>query len=380
MVISTKDFKEVCSTILNAIDSNELSAYTETLALKTDNKILYLNVTNGEYYASVKFPLTCDDKLEASVNAKLFLKLIAAVTSDDIELNVKDTYVQVKANGTYKIPLIFEDDKLLTLPEIKIDNITTQMKISGDILNSILNYNSKELLRGAISKPVQKMYYVDENGCITFTGSGACVNNFTLEKPIKVLFNNRLVKLFKLFKDSMVDFSLGYDAISQEIVQTKVKFETPNITITAVTGCNDELLAGVPVTPIRGKTNANFSYTLTLNTEELRQAINRLLLFSAGYGTNKNLKPYSLFELRKDTLSIYDTLKENVEVIKLTSDNLPDDTNYDITLDLADFKIILDTVTEEYITLALGDPTLAKTKSVILKRQAIFNIVANIPD
>ena len=199
MIIKTKDFKEVCSTILLGIDNTDISTLTETLELTTKNKTLYLNVTNGEYYVSVKFPLDHDEELHASVNANLFLKLISAVTTEDIELNKKDSFLQVKANGVYKIPFIYEDDELLKLPVININNPTTKLKISGEILNSILTYNSKELQRGTISKPVQKMYYVDERGCLTFT-SGACVNYFELEKPIKLLFNSRLVKLFKLFK------------------------------------------------------------------------------------------------------------------------------------------------------------------------------------
>ena len=195
MIIKKEKFQEICSTILAATDSAEISTLTETLELKVENKVLYLNVTNGEYYASVKFDLESDEQFHAAVNANLFLKLIAAVTTEDIELQAMNNYVLVKANGTYKIPMIFDGDKLLSLPKIEINNRTVSMKVSGNVLESILNYNSKELLRGTVSRPVQKMFYVDETGCITFT-TGACVNNFTLEKPVKVLFNNRLVKLF----------------------------------------------------------------------------------------------------------------------------------------------------------------------------------------
>ena len=121
--------------------------------------------------------------------------------------------------------LFFDNNEMLTLPPITILNKTLDMNISGEILNSILQYNSKELVKTSIAKPIQKLYYLDQEGCITFT-TGACVNNFVLEKPVKILLNNRLVKLFKLFKNSLVKFTLGYDAISESIVQTKVLFET----------------------------------------------------------------------------------------------------------------------------------------------------------
>lgn len=371
MIIKSQKFQEICSTILAATDSAEISTLTETLELKVENKVLYLNVTNGEYYASVKFDLESDEQFHAAVNANLFLKLIAAVTTEDIELQAMSNYVLVKANGTYKIPMIFEGDKLLSLPKIEVKNPTVSMKVSGSILESILNYNSKELLRGTISRPVQKMFYVDETGCITFT-TGACVNNFSLEKPVKVLFNNRLVKLFKLFKNDMVDFTLGYDSISEELVQTKVEFKTSKITLTAVTGCNDELLNSVPVSAIRGRATTTYANNVVLNKEELLASINRLLLFSAGYGSVKNLKPYSLFECKDDTMTIYDSNKENKEVIKFKNDTKVD-SEYSMTLDLSDLKLILDTITDEYVTLSFGNH-----QAVVLKRTNISNVVPEV--
>lgn len=373
MIISTKDFKEVCSTILSGIDTNELSTLTETLELKTEGKNLLLNVTNGEYYLSVIFTLDHEETFNAAVNANLFLKLIAAITTETVQLEVKDTYMEVKANGVYKIPLIFEGSTLLQLPIISIENKTVDMKISGEILDSILNYNSRELLRGTISKPVQRMFYVDEKGCLTFT-TGACVNSFSLTKPIKVLFNTRLVKLFKLFKDKMIDFELGYDPVSDDIIQTKVKLYTEKISLTAITGCNDELLRLVPVDAIRNRAEASYKYNVVFNTTELLQAVNRLLLFSAGYGTNKNLKPYSLFSCENDQVIIYDSNKQNNEVIKFKNSTTVSE-KYEMVLDLADLKLILDAISDEYITLSFGSDNLSTDQAIVLRRQAISNII-----
>lgn len=368
MIIKTKEFKEVCSTILSAIDSNELSTLTETLELESKNKVLKLSVTNGEYFVTVNFNLESEEELHASVNANLFLKLINAVTTEDITLTMKDNYLEVKANGTYKIPYIYEDDKMLTLPEITISNPTLDMKVSGDVLGSILDYNSKELLRGTISRPVQKMYYVDEKGCLTFT-TGACVNYFELEKPIKVLFNNRLVKLFKLFKNKMTDFTLGYDAIDETLTQTKVQFKTDNITLTAITGCTDDLLKSVPVSAIRGRAEFEYPHNVVLSTIELEDAVNRLLLFSAGYGSIKNLKPYSQFVFNNNQVTIYDSNKENSEILTFKN-NTSVNEEYTMTLDLADLKLILDTISDDYITLSFGNH-----QAAVIKRQSISNIV-----
>ena len=371
MILRTDSFKEVCSLILGATDSNEISTLTETLELVTEGKCLFLNVTNKEYYASVKFELDHEEEFHATVNATLFLKLIAAVTSETIELISHDNYITVKANGNYRIPLIFENDKLMELPIISIDNKTVEMNISSDILESILNYNTKELAIGSLAKPVQKMFYVDQEGCITFT-TGACVNTFKLEKPIRILLNSRLVKLFKLFKGSLVRFALGYDPISETIIQTKVSFATDKIRLTAITGCDDSLLNQVPVAAIRNRANKAYPHSVVLSKDALVEAVNRLLLFSAGYGSKENVKPYSLFEFEQDKVTIYDSNKENVEVLKY-SNNAVLEEPYTMTLDLIDFKKVLDGCTEQYVTLNFGDG-----KACVVVRNAIKNVLPEV--
>ena len=124
MIIKSDEFKKICTTVLSATDGSELSTLTETLELKTVGNVLYLNVTNKEYYASVKFNLDHEEDFHASVNATLFLKLVSAITSESIELTVRDTYLNVKANGNYKIPLIFENNTMVEIPEITIQNPT----------------------------------------------------------------------------------------------------------------------------------------------------------------------------------------------------------------------------------------------------------------
>ena len=212
-------------------------------------------------------------------------------------MNVENI-LTIRGNGTYKLPLIFDGDKLLELPRIEIKNPTVNMGVDSAILHSILQYNSKELQKGSIVRPVQKLYYVDEKGAITFT-TGACVNNFVLEKPISVLLNSKLVKLFKLFKEGSVDFTLGYDAISDDTIQTKVKFENANVSITSILSCDDTLLRQVPVAGIRGRAEDSYENQVNINKDALIQTINRLMLFIQN-GTKEIIRPYSKFEFKKD--------------------------------------------------------------------------------
>ena len=365
MILKTKEFKNNCAIILSAIDNSEVSNLNENLELKTEGRILLLNVTNKEYFATVKFDLEHEEDFHATVNANLFLKLIAAITTDEIELTIRENYMAVKANGNYKLPLIFDNNEMLTLPPITILNKTLDMNISGEILNSILQYNSKELVKTSIAKPIQKLYYLDQEGCITFT-TGACVNNFVLEKPVKILLNNRLVKLFKLFKNSLVKFTLGYDAISESIVQTKVLFETPTITLTAILPSDDSLLAQVPVEKIRALANTVFNHTAVINTEELLQAVNRLILFN-----EKNVTfPLGDFKCNSDEICISN--RGSMEFIN-TGNGSNVEEEYSMTINLDSLKTILDTCVEQHVTINFGN-----NQAIVICRGQIKNVIPEI--
>lgn len=371
MILNTKEFKNICNIILSAVDGSELSNLTETLELKTIGKTLTLSTTNKEYYAKVSFPLEHEEDFHAAVNANLFLKLIAAITTETVDLLVKGNVLHIKANGNYKLPIITENDTMLEIPVITIENKTLEMNINSSVLDSIVTYNSKQLAIGSVAKPVQKMFYVDNKGCITFT-TGACVNSFELEKPFSLLLNSRLVNLFKLFKNTVVKFSLGYDPISETIIQTKASFETDTITLTAVTGCDDKLLSQVPVDAIRGRANKAYDNVVVLNVTAVTEAINRLLLFSAGYGSKENLKPYSLFKFIDGKVTIYDTKEENTEILNYQNGTTLTN-EYSMILDLIEFKKVLDNCNEQYMTLNFGDG-----KACVITRGSIKNVLPEV--
>ena len=208
MICRIEDLNKISTILLTAVDASDLSRLTDNLELKVENEILYLSVTNGEYFVKTKLNVFEDIDFHATVNANTFLKLLTKVTTETVEFNIDKNCLVIKANGEYKIPLIYDGDKMLTLPEIGIFNVTSSFNIKSDILKSILQYNSKEInKKNIVSNPVQRLYYIDNEGAITFT-SGACVNVFELEKRVKILLSQKVVGLFKLFEDGNVEFTL----------------------------------------------------------------------------------------------------------------------------------------------------------------------------
>ena len=363
MILKTDEFRDACKLILAAIDSKESTLFTETLELKAKDNVLKLNVTNREYFCTVEFPLESDETFDAAVNASVFLRLISKLTTDTIEIEKEKTYIKIKGNGDYKLPIIFNNDRMVELPTIEIENVTNTMTINSDILHSIAIYNSKELQRGEGTRPVQKYYYVDEHGAITFT-SGACVNSFNLSDPIKMLLSDKVVKLFRLFKpNTSIDFTMGQDPITEDIIQTKVRFSMSGITITAKLS-DSGLVTSVPVDAIRGMANKEYKYSVVLSKELLLDSISRLLLL--------NESSYGYMTFTKDSVSITDYSKENVETISYVNscDSLE---TYNLILNIANLKLILDAVEEEYITANFGDE-----RAVVLKNNNIVNIIQEV--
>ena len=365
MTVKTEKFQEICSKILKAVDSNPLSEITETLELIGEDDTLYMNITNRDYYVSSRIEL--DDSVgefRAAVNASQFLKLICQVTTETVELTAEETYLKVKANGVYKIPLIFNDDQLLSLPVITIDNVTNEFDVPTSVFKDILKYNSKELLKRSCQTEVQKLYYVDEEGCVTFS-SGACVTEFSLPKKVKLLLSDKIVKLTSLFKGDTIVFTIGQDVVGKDIVQTKVRFADKDIRITAILVSNDRLISRVPVAGIRKRAFDEYNYNVVVPVKEMLSAINRLLVFK----DRLSVKACAKFDFTSNDISITDLVSENVEKVNYCNDcNMSEE--YTACVDVLDVKAILDTCSEEYINIKFGNKS-----AVVLARGNISNVI-----
>ena len=367
MILRREDIQEKSAKILSAIDTSEVSSLSDTVEMVCKDNYLYLMVTNREYLVEIRIDLGKHEDFHATVNATLFLKLIAQTTSDTIELSVSDNALIVKGNGTYKLPLLYDDDEILSIPKIEVENATVNMTIPSSTLNDILKFNGKEIQKtSAIARPVQKMYYMDEQGAITFT-TGACVNKFSLSTPVKILMSGKLVKLFKLFTNGDVNFELGHTAITDEIMQTRVKFELDDVVITATLACDDTMLNSVPAKAIRSRAEDNYAYEIKVDRVDLLQTVNRISLFTGNFS-----KPYCSCKFSKDSVTIYDDHNVNHETIYYEeSCNFEDD--YDAIIDLNDVKSVLDVCTEQYVTMKFGNK-----QAVCICYNNIINVIPEI--
>lgn len=373
MILKTKNFQEAANKILVAVGLDKAAANLELAAKDT---ALYLRVTNREYYCAVKFELETPTEFRAVVDANLFLNLISGINTEEFELKINDTNVVVKAGkSNYKLAMIYENDQLMKLPIIKLDKdqVTVDMSITNDILMSILNVNGKEIQKAKKLdvNELQRYYYVDETGCFTFT-TGACVNAFTLEKPIKLLLTDKVVKLFKLFSTD-VWMSYGHNVNADSSLQPIVVFQTEDIYV-ATRLLNDETCIQkikAPCDAMKNLVKETYDHNLVLSATDLSAAIARLLMFYKNSSAKADLSFVPAVVNFTDTeLTISDLSGDNKEVITIENGSVTPG-GYSMGVNLIDLKSVLDSCKNEHITMNCGNK-----KSIIINRGTISNVIA----
>lgn len=364
MILRIEDLKEICTKLLAALDSDGINTFTETLSLNNSNGLLTLAVTNREYIVKTMIKTFDDTNLSAAVNASTFLKLINQLSTEVVTITIDSNFLLINGDGTYKLPLIYEGEKLLVLPDIKIKNETARFSVSKENLNLIATCNSKELLKSGIVNPVQRLYYLDNKGCITFT-TGACVTEFNLDKNIQVLLTPKVVKLFKMFKDDLITVVIGNDNTTSGIPQTKISFESDSVILTSKLPSDSSLLNSVPCDAIRSMATDTYDYSIVLNRKSLLNTINRLMLLNI----STTGKTYGKFVVTSTNLIVSDIFNNNVESLKFENE-LPSITEYVMGLDFMDLKYVLESMHNEFITMNFGNH-----RAVVIQRPNVYNVI-----
>lgn len=373
MILKTKQFQEAANKILLAVSLDKTATNLELAAKDT---ILALRVTNREYYVAVTFKLEQPTDFRAVVDANLFLNLIAGINSEEFELTINDTNIIVKAGrSTYKLAMIYENDKLMTLPAIKLEaeQVTVAMPIEHEVLMSILNVNGKEIQKAKRLdvNELQRYYYIDETGCFTFT-TGACVNSFTLEKPIKLLLTDRVVKLFKLFNTSAW-MSYGHIVNADQSLQPIVTFQTEDVYVATRLLSDETCIHKIkaPCDAMKKLIQEVYDHTIVVSASDMSAAIARLLMFHKNSSAKADLSfvPANIsFDNTEFTIS--DVSGDNSEIVTVENGSVTAGT-YTMGVNLIDFKAVLDSCKNEHITLNCGN-----RKSIIINRGMISNVIA----
>ena len=370
MILEVEKFKDSCKKVLGAVETdsslkNVIYGY-DTLELDFSDGSLKLNVTNGEYYASLTIGATGDESLRAVVDAKLFLTLVAKITTKEMEVFIEGNALVVKANGTYKFPLKYDMESLVVLPKIELGEKVTDFVIDSSILLSILGNNTGILADDKSNRPMlEKTYYLDQEGCITFTRTTACVYSFTLPQPIKVLMSQKFVRLFKLFHEGDVKVSIGIVDVGAN-VQTRMLLEQEGLSVISILPGDQNTVSSVPVQVIRGRAKGVYKYSATFDKAYFMEAVDRLLLFD---GQNPSLsRGVGEFDFDGEGASIKIVAGNGNEYVPYVTSSVTEP--YKARLDLVHLREVLASAQVGNFTMRFGDDT-----AVVIVCGSVINVI-----
>jgi hypothetical protein len=179
MKVVTSRMKEAVNKAIKGAGFNNLIPITSMIGIKLSDGKLRLLTTDMTNTLCIIIDKVSGVDMDITVDADKFGKLISKITSEDIELLVIDDVLSIKANGTYKIPLISDEEGLISFPDIKpLDDKNVQCSTKLSSVMQAYNIN-KSALAKTLENPALTGYYCGDM-VISTDANVIAFNNFKM--------------------------------------------------------------------------------------------------------------------------------------------------------------------------------------------------------
>lgn len=296
MKVVTSRMKEAVNKAIKGAGFNNLIPITSMIGIKlSDGKLRFLTTDMTNTLCIIIDKVSGVD-MDITVDADKFGKLIAKTTSEDIELIVIDDVLSVKANGTYKIPLIADEEGLVTFPALS----ETKGKTTNIKLTSIMQaYNiNKSALAKTLENPALTGYYCGDM-VISTDANVITFNDFKMfEQNEPLLISPQLMQLLTLNKQE--DIKLIAD-------KTLLTFIADDM---IVQGAVMEGIEDFPADDVKAYLDEAFTSSCKVPKDLLLATLDRLALFIEPYDKNG-----AYFTFGRKGINIHSKKDASTEVI-----------------------------------------------------------------
>ena len=272
MKVVTSRMKEAVNKAIKGAGFNNLIPITSMIGIKLSDGKLRLLTTDMTNTLCIIIDKVSGDDMDITVDADKFGKLIAKITSEDIDLSVKDDVLFVKANGTYKIPLISDEEGLISFPDV---NIGSEPNTKTKLSSVMQAYNiNKSALAKTLENPALTGYYCGDTvistdaNVITFNG----FKMFDNDEPI--LISAQQMQLLTLNTKEDIEVYIG---------KTGIQFVTEDVVID---GALMEGIEDFPSNEVNAYLDEAFTSSCTVPKDLLLSVLDRLALFIEPYDKN----------------------------------------------------------------------------------------------
>ena len=282
----------------------------------------------------LRFTLEADGDIDVMVKADQFGKLIEKTTVEKVTLSPKSEYLEVKANGTYKVDIVTGDESYPSFDDKLPEDLDED---SAKLLKTSLFYQVYNINDSAVSKSnadgIYTGYLLDDDKAVTSDIIRVCLN------PIESIGTRLLIPspLMKLLA-SLTEDKLYLWNLDDEYIY--VSTSTVEIYGRLMEGIEDYQDMSV-------MDEQEFEGSVKLATATIQAILERLTLF---------MSPFDKGTIRLDfgpkQLAIITTSgsKEAVKYAEVTST-----ADFSCALNSILLRDILATVNEEYFTLEFGN-------------------------
>lgn len=296
MKVVSSRMKEAVNKAIKGAGFNNLIPITSMIGIKLSDGRLRLLTTDMTNTLCIIIDKVAGEDMDITVDADKFGKLIAKTTSEDIDLSVKDDILYVKANGTYKIPLISDEEGLVTFPGLA----ETKGKTTNVKLTSIMQaYNiNKSALAKTLENPALTGYYCGDM-VISTDANVITFNDFKMfEQDEPLLISPQLMQLLTLNKQE--DIKLIVD-------KTLLTFVADDM---VVQGAVMEGIEDFPADDVKAYLDEAFTSSCKVPKDLLLATLDRLALFIEPYDKNG-----AYFTFGRKGINIHSKKDASTEVI-----------------------------------------------------------------
>ena len=275
MKVVTSRMKEAVNKAIKGAGFNNLIPITSMIGIKLADGKLRLLTTDMTNTLCIIIDKVAGEDMDITIDADKFGKLIAKTTSEDIDLSVKDDVLFVKANGTYKIPLISDEEGLISFPDINLMKDIKTIDCHTKLSSVMPAYNiNKSALAKTLENPALTGYYCGDTvistdaNVITFNG----FKMFDYEEPI--LISAQQMQLLTLNTKEDIDVLISGNTI---------QFVTEDVVID---GALMEGIEDFPASEVNAYLDEAFTSSCKLPKDLLLSVLDRLALFIEPYDKN----------------------------------------------------------------------------------------------
>lgn len=300
MKVSTTRMKEAVNKVIKGAGNNNLIPITSMIGIKLSDGKLRLLTTDMTNTVCVIVDKVSGDDLDITVDSDKFSKLVAKTVAEDIDLTVKDDILYVKAGGTYKIPLISDEEGIVSFPDIESDLSDMEAGWNTVKLSSIMQ--AYHINRYALSKTKENQaltgYYCGDH-VVTTDANVITFNQFKMFPfDFPVLISDRQMELLATFNEE--DIKVSVDPKS-------VVFATDTQVLEGeLMQCIDDF----PAQEVSAYLDEAFTSSCTVSKDLLLGTLDRLALFIEPYDKNG-----AYFTFGRKGINIYSKKGASTETI-----------------------------------------------------------------